>query len=94
MSIGHSMGFHLNNWKIKRFYTDYYFLVYCPQYSLSRYVCWSTHGLERVSCHVFFLFILYNKLGGGRNCQTHRSYAIFPVESNNVISFRATRIFK
>ena len=38
--------------------------------------------------------MLYNKLGERKNCQTHRSYVFFPVESNGVISFSITRIFK
>ena len=52
---------------------------------------WAESGL----CHVIvYLNMLYNNLGSGRNCQTHRSYVIFPVESTDCISFPATRIFK
>ena len=40
------------------------------------------------------LFMLYNKLGERKNCQTHRSYVICSVESAGVISFSVTRIFK
>ena len=46
-------------------------------------------------CHACNIpFMLFNKLSVGKNCQTHGSYVIFPVESTGVISFLVTRIFQ
>ena len=51
---------------------------------------WAEAGVMPYNC----LFMLNNKLHGGKNCQTHRPYVIFPIESTGVISFSITRIVK
>ena len=49
-------------------------------------------GVVVMPCYC--LLILYKKLSAVKNCQTHRSYVIFPFESTGVFSFRVTCIFK
>ena len=51
---------------------------------------WAQAGVMPFNC----LFVLYNKLGKRKKCQTHGFRVIFPVESTGVISFPETRILR
>ena len=75
--------------------TDNHHLCQCYNLNISFLLCllvypWAEAGFMPCSC----LFMLYNKLGTGKNCQIHGSYVAFPVESTGVASFLVTRILK